>query len=207
MERQAREGLVDWPAVERVAIARLAAAPGALSAAELRATEPAYAAAMARIVPVLSRALGQRAARRRRAFRRRRPGRLGAAPTPRPSPRSSASSRHDLLDQVVPVGGGLAKATMALANRWITTRQLGFLLGFLGQRVLGQYDIALLSAEAHARPAALRRGEHPRARRGPWACRSTVPHVDRPARDDPRLRVRGPPLAAAVPRRRASSAS
>ena len=37
---------------------------------------------------------------------------------------------------------------MALANRWITTRQLGYLLGFMGQRVLGQYDLALLSAEA-----------------------------------------------------------
>jgi coenzyme F420 biosynthesis associated uncharacterized protein len=37
---------------------------------------------------------------------------------------------------------------MALANRWITTRQMALLLGFMGQRVLGQYDIALLSAEA-----------------------------------------------------------
>ena len=37
---------------------------------------------------------------------------------------------------------------MALANRWVTTRQLGFLLGFMGTRVLGQYDLALLSAEA-----------------------------------------------------------
>ena len=54
----------------------------------------------------------------------------------------------DLLDQVMPPGGGLAKATMALANRWVTTRQLGFLLGFMGTRVLGQYDLALLSAEA-----------------------------------------------------------
>ena len=48
----------------------------------------------------------------------------------------------------MPPGGGLAKATMALANRWVTTRQLGFLLGFMGSRVLGQYDLALLSAEA-----------------------------------------------------------
>ena len=54
----------------------------------------------------------------------------------------------ELLDQVVPSGGGLAKATMALANRWVTTRQLGLLLGFMGQRVLGQYDLALLSAES-----------------------------------------------------------
>jgi coenzyme F420 biosynthesis associated uncharacterized protein len=55
---------------------------------------------------------------------------------------------HDLLDQVIPTGSGLAKATMALANRWVTTRQLGFLLGFMGSKVLGQYDLALLTAEA-----------------------------------------------------------
>jgi len=54
---------------------------------------------------------------------------------------------RDLLDEVMPTGGGLAKAAMALANRWVTTRQLGFLLGFMGTRVLGQYDLALLSAE------------------------------------------------------------
>jgi coenzyme F420 biosynthesis associated uncharacterized protein len=53
----------------------------------------------------------------------------------------------DLLDQLLPQGGGMGKATIALANRWVTTRQLGLLLGFMGQRVLGQYDIALLSAE------------------------------------------------------------
>jgi coenzyme F420 biosynthesis associated uncharacterized protein len=54
----------------------------------------------------------------------------------------------DLLDQVVPVGGGFTRATMALANRWVTSQQLGFLLGFMGTRVLGQYDLAILSAEA-----------------------------------------------------------
>ena len=54
----------------------------------------------------------------------------------------------ELLDQVMPAGGGLGKATMALANRWVTTRQLGFLLGFMGSKVLGQYDLALLSAES-----------------------------------------------------------
>ncbi|MER3418470.1 MAG: hypothetical protein C4343_05100 [Chloroflexota bacterium] len=53
-----------------------------------------------------------------------------------------------LLEQLLPPGAGLPKATLALVNRWVTTRQLGLLLGFLGQRVLGQYDFALLSAEA-----------------------------------------------------------
>ena len=147
MERRAREGLVDWPAVERFAIARLRRAPGALDAAELAAAEPAYRTAMDRIVPALSAALG--------------------TPLPGVVDRSGVVDRagwvhantaafaglmskleRPLLDQLVPPGGGLAKASMALANRWITTRQLGFLLGFMGQRVLGQYDLALLSAEA-----------------------------------------------------------
>ena len=54
----------------------------------------------------------------------------------------------DLLDQIIPTGGGLGKATVALANRFVTSRQIGLMLGFMGQRVLGQYDLALLSAEA-----------------------------------------------------------
>ncbi len=146
-EKAARRGLVDWPEVERIAIGRIRAAPGSLDPAELRAAEPAYAAAMARIVPALTTALG--------------------SPLPGVVERASVVDRAgwvrantgsfaslmskletDLLDQVIPPGGGLAKATMALANRWVTTRQLGFLLGFMGTRVLGQYDLALLSTEA-----------------------------------------------------------
>ena len=146
-ERSARRGLVDWPEVERIAIARLRAAPGALDAAELHAAEPAYAEAMARIVPALSVALGSEL-----PGVVERSGVVDRAGWVRANTGSFASliSRleTDLLDQVIPSGGGLAKATMALANRWVTTRQLGFLLGFMGTRVLGQYDLALLSAEA-----------------------------------------------------------
>jgi coenzyme F420 biosynthesis associated uncharacterized protein len=147
MERSAREGLVDWPTVERLAIDRLAKAPGRLDAAELVASEPAYAESMARIVPALSDALGAHL-----------PGvvdRTGVvdrAAWVRANTATFASLigklEADLLDQIIPSGGGLTKATMALANRWITTRQLGILLGFMGGRVLGQYDIALLSAES-----------------------------------------------------------
>jgi coenzyme F420 biosynthesis associated uncharacterized protein len=54
-----------------------------------------------------------------------------------PQLRSATSARG--------VASGLARA----ANRFVTTQQLGFLLGFLGTRVLGQYDIALLSAESN----------------------------------------------------------
>src|SRR5207342_1418627 len=145
-ERVARQGLVDWPAVERAAIARVSRAPGALTAEELRAVEPDYAAAMERIAPALSAALGTElpgVVERSEVVDR--------AGWVRANVGTFASLigklEADLLDQVVPPGGGLAKATMALANRWVTTRQLGFLLGFMGGRVLGQYDLALLTAE------------------------------------------------------------
>jgi coenzyme F420 biosynthesis associated uncharacterized protein len=147
LERRAREGLVDWPAVERLAIGRLDRAPGRLTAEQLRATEPDYAAAMARIVPALSSALGTQL-----PGVVERSGVVDRAGWVRANTASFASLigklEHDLLDQIVPPGGGLTVAAMALANRWITTRQLGMMLGFMGQRVLGQYDLALLSAEA-----------------------------------------------------------
>jgi coenzyme F420 biosynthesis associated uncharacterized protein len=146
-EDEARTGLADWRAVGRLAEARLRRAPGRLSGPELAATEPAYRAAMARVVPALEEALG--------------------VPLPGIVDRVAVVDRAgwveanlvtfadlfeklegELLDQLVPQGAGLLKASMALANRWVTTRQLGFLLGFLGQRVLGQYDLALLSAKA-----------------------------------------------------------
>lgn len=144
-EERARTGLVDWRAVGRLAEGRLRNTPGRLHHLEIAATEPEYKAAMARVVPALEEALG--------------------APLPGIVDRVTVVDRAGwvqadlvtfadlfgkleggLLDQLVPPGAGLATASMALANRWVTTRQLGFLLGFLGQRVLGQYDLALLSA-------------------------------------------------------------
>ncbi len=146
-ERSARRGLVDWPEVERIAISRLRNARGGLGPADLRAAEPAYEEAMTAIVPALSEALGctlpgvvERS------------GVVDRADWVRANTGAFASLmgklEADLLDQVVPPGGGLAKATMALANRWVSTRQLGYLLAFMGTRVLGQYDLALLSTEA-----------------------------------------------------------
>ena len=146
-ERSARRGLVDWPAAEAFAIARLRSAPGTLTAAEIAEAGPAYAAAMAAITPRLSEVLGtelpgvvERAAAVDRA------GWVRANVTTFAHLISHLEGR--LLDQVIPPGGGLAQASMAIANRYVTTRQLGFLLGFMSTRVLGQYDLALLSAEA-----------------------------------------------------------
>jgi coenzyme F420 biosynthesis associated uncharacterized protein len=146
-EAEARSGLVDWRSVEQIAEGRLRNAPGRLDAAQVAAAGPAYDAAMRRVVPALEAAL--------------------ETPLPGIVERVAVVDRAawvranlatfsglfgrlegDLLDQLVPPGAGLGKASLALANRWITTRQFGLLLGFMGQRVLGQYDLALLSAEA-----------------------------------------------------------
>jgi len=146
-EIAARRGLVDWDRAERVAADRLRNAPGALSADELRAAEPEYAAAMAIIVPRLSEALGTEL-----PGVVERSGVVDRAGWVHANVATFAALigtlEEELLDQVMPSGGGLGKAAMALANRWVTTRQLGFLLGFMGSKVLGQYDLALLSAEA-----------------------------------------------------------
>jgi coenzyme F420 biosynthesis associated uncharacterized protein len=145
-ERSARRGLVDWTTVERIAIGRSSRAPGALGRAEIEAAGPAYEAAMARIVPALSTALGTEL-----PGVVERSGVVDRAGWVRANTATFASLigklEADLLDQIVPEGGTVVAATMALANRWVTSRQLGYLLGFLGQRVLGQYDVALLSAE------------------------------------------------------------
>jgi coenzyme F420 biosynthesis associated uncharacterized protein len=147
VEQSARRGLVDWADVERVAIGRVQRLPGRLSAVELRAAEAAYRDAMALVVPRLAEALGtplpgvvERATVVDRA------GWVSANVS---SFRAVISRiEGELLEQVVRPKGDLTASAMVIANRWVTSRQLGFLLGFMGGRVLGQYDIALLSAEA-----------------------------------------------------------
>jgi coenzyme F420 biosynthesis associated uncharacterized protein len=145
-QRANRQGLVDWQRVEDLAVTRLAAAPGALTASELRAAEADYARAMAAAIPLLEAHLGRSL-----------PGvverhavvdRAGWV-------RANLVTFEDLVGRLEPhfrnatgdrgVAAGLARA----ANRFVTTQQLGFLLGYLGQRVLGQYDIAILSAESN----------------------------------------------------------
>ena len=138
-------GLVDWPRVEQLAVDRLSRAPGALSVAELRDSEADYERAMAQVVPLLEHHLG--------------------LPLPGVVERHAVVDRaqwaranivtfEQLIDRLEPHlrassgNGGVAAGMARLANRFLTTQQLGFLLGYLGSRVLGQYDIALLSAES-----------------------------------------------------------
>ena len=88
----------------------------------------------------------------------------------RRSPASSAGSRASCWSRCCRPGSGFAKAAVTLANRWITTRQLGLLLGFMGQRVLGPVRPRAADRRDDARPAPVRRGEHPPDRVATWAC-------------------------------------
>ena len=139
------DGLVDWRRAEQIAVSRLAVAPGALSASELRTSSQAYEQAMQRVVPLLEQRLGLPL-----------PGvvdrhevvdRAGWA-------RANIATFQHLIGHIEPhirgnmADHGFASGVAKLTNRFITTQQVGFLLGYLGTRVLGQYDVALLSAEA-----------------------------------------------------------
>ena len=147
-DRVARDGgLVDWRRVEELATTRLRSAAGALSPADLAAAEPSYGRAMARIVPLLEARLGEPlpgVVERHAVVDRAGWVRANIATFQHLVGRLEEAFHDRLHPQHPSLGGSLA----ALANRFLTTQQLGFLLGYLGSRVLGQYDVALLTAEA-----------------------------------------------------------
>jgi coenzyme F420 biosynthesis associated uncharacterized protein len=147
MERSARSGLIDWRVAERIAVDRVRNSQGTLAPHELAAAEPVYAAAMREIVPALGAALGTElpgVVERTAVVAREEWVRANVATFAGMIGRIEG----DLLEQVLPPGSGFVKASMAIANRAVSTRQFGYLLAFLGQRVLGQYDLAILSAES-----------------------------------------------------------
>jgi len=138
------DGLVDWERATRMARRRFLRAPGRLSAATIAAAAPAYARHMDRVVPLLEARLG--------------------APLPGVVERHAVASRAEWADanmstiralvahlepalQPRAPEGSVRASVAAAANRLLTTGQVGFMLGYLGTRVLGQYDVALLSAE------------------------------------------------------------
>jgi coenzyme F420 biosynthesis associated uncharacterized protein len=143
-QRSQADGLVDWRRAEQIAVSRLDRAAGALPKSELKATEHAYADAMAQVVPLLEQQL--------------------ELPLPGVVERHSVVDRagwaranlvtfEHLIGKIeaqirLPNNGSVAAGVARMANRFMTTQQVGLFVGYLGTRVLGQYDIALLSAEA-----------------------------------------------------------
>jgi coenzyme F420 biosynthesis associated uncharacterized protein len=138
------EGLVDWERAERIARRRLRSAPGHLTPAELRTTAPSYARHMDRVVPLLEERLGATlpgVVERHAVVSR---GQWAAANMET----FKSLIAHLEPHMAPPLPDGSVRAGVAAAtNRLVTTGQVGFLLGYLGSRVLGQYDVAMLSAE------------------------------------------------------------
>jgi coenzyme F420 biosynthesis associated uncharacterized protein len=139
------DGLVDWRRAEQIAVSRLQLAPGRLTGADLDASSAAYEQAMQQVVPLLEQRLGlplPGVVERHEVV-----DRAGWA-------RANIATFRHLISHIEPhirgsiADTGFASGVAKLANRFITTQQVGFLLGYLGTRVLGQYDVALLSAEA-----------------------------------------------------------
>jgi coenzyme F420 biosynthesis associated uncharacterized protein len=136
--------LVDWDRAEGMAVRRLRTTPGRLDPSELAAAAASYERAMARVVPVLEARLGTTL-----------PGVVERhAVVDRAAwARANLVTFRALIDHIEPslrprgASGTMRNDLAAAANRVLTTGQIGFLLGYLGSRVLGQYDIALLSAE------------------------------------------------------------
>jgi coenzyme F420 biosynthesis associated uncharacterized protein len=144
--RTPQTGLVDWPTVLAIAEARLQRAPGTLTPAQLAAADASYATAMRKVAPALEAHLGaplpglvERAGVVDRA--------TWARANVRTLERLFSRIEGDVLARILPPDASASKAAIAAANRWITTRQIGLMLAFMGQRVLGQYDVALLAAE------------------------------------------------------------
>ena len=145
-QRTPQTGLVDWPTVLSIAESRLRGAPGTLTPAQLAAADASYASAMRRVAPALEAHLGvplpgivERAGVVDRA--------TWARANVRTLERLFSRIEGDVLARILPPDASPSKAAIAAANRWITTRQIGLMLAFMGQRVLGQYDVALLAAE------------------------------------------------------------
>jgi coenzyme F420 biosynthesis associated uncharacterized protein len=146
LEDVARDSMVDWSTVEQLATSRLRGAPGTLSRDEIAATLPSYRSAMERIVPLLEGELGSAL-----------PGvverysvvdRVAWVHANLGTFRQLIGHLEDALgDELRPRRGDVAGSLMLVANRFLSTRQIGYLLAFMGQRVLGQYDLAILSAE------------------------------------------------------------
>jgi coenzyme F420 biosynthesis associated uncharacterized protein len=141
---EGRKGLVDWERAERVARGRLSAAPGRLTAKQLEAASAAYERHMTMVVPLLEERLGAEL-----------PGVVGRYQVVDRGEWAAANIGtfraliSHLEPHLLPKGptDSLRVGVTAAANRLLTTSQVGFLLGYLGTRVLGQYDVALLSAE------------------------------------------------------------
>jgi coenzyme F420 biosynthesis associated uncharacterized protein len=142
--RRAGTRLIDWAAVRRIAHQRLGPAGAPLPERQRVEAEAFYRATLLRIEPIVAEEIGSQLP--------------AALETPAVVDRSQwvdlnlATFRvlfdrieHTLVEQQEgPDTAG--RAMSRWLNRSVGNQQLGFMLAFLGRKVLGQYDVSLLAA-------------------------------------------------------------
>ncbi|HVM24994.1 MAG TPA: zinc-dependent metalloprotease [Candidatus Limnocylindrales bacterium] len=142
--RRAGTRLIDWDAVREIAHRRLGEAGSPIPAAHRAEAEAFYRSTLLRIEPIVAEEIGSELPE--------------ALETPAVVDRLqwvdlNLSTFRLLLDrvertllesQVGPDTTG--RAVSRWVNRKVGNQQLGFMLAFLGRKVLGQYDVSLLAA-------------------------------------------------------------
>ena len=142
--RRAGTRLLDWAAVREIAHRRLGDAAAPLPARQREEAEAFYRATLLRIEPIVAEEIGSPLPQ--------------ALETPAVVDRLqwvdlNVATFRTLFDRVERVllasqeGPDTAgRAVSRWLNRTVGNQQLGFMLAFLGRKVLGQYDVSLLAA-------------------------------------------------------------
>jgi coenzyme F420 biosynthesis associated uncharacterized protein len=142
--RRAGSRLIDWASVRQIAHRRLGDAAAPLSAGQRAEAEAFYRATLLRIEPIVAEEIGSPLPE--------------ALETPAVVDRLqwvdlNIATFRTLFDRVEDVllraqeGPDTAgRAASRWVNRTVGNQQLGFMLAFLGRKVLGQYDVSLLAA-------------------------------------------------------------
>jgi len=142
--RRAGTRLIDWEAVRGIAHRRLAEAAAPIPAAQRAEAEAFYRATLLRIEPIVAAEIGSELP--------------AALETPAVVDRLQwvdlnlatfrvlfeRIERTLMASQEGPDTAG--RALSRWVNRTVGNQQLGFMLAFLGRKVLGQYDVSLLAA-------------------------------------------------------------
>lgn len=142
--RRAGTRLIDWEAVRVIARRRLGAHASGLSATERRAAEDFYRGALTRIEPLVEAEVGSPLPEALET-----PAiidRLEWVDLNLVTFRTLFSRVEQLLSEAAGTADTPGRALARIVNRTIGNQQLGFLLGFLARKVLGQYDVSLLAA-------------------------------------------------------------
>ncbi|HEY8170070.1 MAG TPA: zinc-dependent metalloprotease [Candidatus Limnocylindria bacterium] len=142
--RRAGTRLIDWDAVRQIAHQRLGTAAAPISDAERAEAEAFYRATLLRIEPIVAEEIGSQLP--------------AALETPAVVDRlqwvdlnlATFRGLFERIERILLESQTGPDTTGRAMSRWfnraVGNRQLGFMLAFLGRKVLGQYDVSLLAA-------------------------------------------------------------